>query len=125
MGTNYYWHVDTCPTCHRPKDKFHIGKSSGGWTFSFQALKDFESPDGKEIRSVKDWKRAMRKTKGVIVDEYGQATTTRKFWALVRQKKAKAGALIHATYVRQNDSYSLDRVWLDEEGNSFSEGEFT
>ena len=125
MGTNYYWHVDTCKTCGHSKGKYHIGKSSGGWTFSFQALSDFDSPDKKPIRSVKDWKRAMRSTDGEIVDEYGQKMSTKEFWEMVRRKKKQPGARVHATYVHNERSYFAAYCWLDDEGNSFSEGHFS
>lgn len=34
MGTNYYLHINACPTCQRGDGVVHIGKSSGGWCFS-------------------------------------------------------------------------------------------
>jgi hypothetical protein len=46
MGTNYYLLTNYCEHCKRG-DKEHLGKSSGGWTFSF--VGSFE------IRTKKDW----------------------------------------------------------------------
>jgi hypothetical protein len=35
MGTNYYLHSPSCPTCGKPHvEREHIGKSSGGWCFA-------------------------------------------------------------------------------------------
>lgn len=126
MGTNYYWHKNTCPTCGHSKEVFHIGKSSGGWTFSFQALRDYESPNKQPVLSVKDWKKVMR-SKGSIYDEYGALVSRKEFWALVQRKKEHPGAQVHATYVKKDypGTRFAEESWLDEEGNSFSLGEFS
>lgn len=126
MGTNYYWQIDTCPTCGHPAKKYHIGKSSAGWTFSFHALDATESPDGNPVRSVKDWKKLMRKP-GMIVDEYGEAYLKKEFWKMVAAKKKVAGALTHAVEADKLGWYknSWESPWLDDEGNSFNSGEFS
>lgn len=126
MGTNYYWQVNTCPSCGHPEKKYHIGKSSWGWTFTFHALSEYESPTGKPVRSVKDWKNLMRKP-GMITDEYGEAYLKKEFWKMVADKKKVSGALNHTTEAGNHDWYknSPDSTWLDEDGNSFTSGEFS
>jgi hypothetical protein len=37
MGMNYYVYINTCPTCGRPAETIHLGKSSAGWRFTIQA----------------------------------------------------------------------------------------
>lgn len=126
MGTNYYWQEETCPTCGHSQKRYHIGKSSGGWTFSFHALDEYESPTNKPVRSVKDWK-ALMKRKGLILDEYGEITGEKEFWKMVTAKRKVPGAKSHATEAVKHGWYinSSDKTWLDKEGHSFSSGHFS
>lgn len=36
MGTNYYVAKNKCDCCKRYDKEYHIGKSSWGWSFTFQ-----------------------------------------------------------------------------------------
>lgn len=40
MGTNYYVAESRgiCPSCKRPHERYHIGKSSAGWVFSLHVI---------------------------------------------------------------------------------------
>jgi len=108
MGTNYYHHTNICEHCGR-LDTIHIGKSSFGWTFSFHATDN--------IRSWKNWQEALQQ--GKIVDEYDREVSLDDFIKLVEDKQKILGALNHA--LNYPDIYSF----IDEEGYSFSEGEFS
>lgn len=118
MGTNYYHRTKLCPCCGR-YDERHIGKSSAGWTFSFQAVR---LPDGTEIVSWQDWQRELEKD-GVIFDEYGREVPLDEFKAWVEQKKS--GPNNHTLYCRVHHPSSNKYNFLDEEGNSFSWAEFS
>ena len=125
MGTNYYHRTNICTTCHR-FDSVHIGKSSAGWTFSFHGERD-QNPDYNElggvVASLDDWKRRIEELDGMIYDEYGEAITVEKFLALVESKRDSK--LNHKTYCDELHPSFAGRNWLDGEGHSFSEGEFS
>jgi hypothetical protein len=123
MGTNYYWHVKPCPTCSHPENKYHIGKSSGGWSFSFQALEAYESPNGRPIVSAQNWREVFAETEGVIVDEYGDKHSQTEFWELVKHKKDGKN---HCEEMKKDTRWAgLDESWCDNEGNSFTKGYFS
>lgn len=109
MGTNYELRRNICPTCSHSRDTLHIGKSSWGWTFTFQGHED------PPIRSAEDWRREMYKG-GEIFDEYGEHITEPAFWRLVESKKKEKN-----NHAKQYPEGS----WLDAEGNSFSSGYFS
>lgn len=81
MGTNYYIKTGrkikrTCPTCnhtHLEEEKYHIGKSSWGRYFTLHVDREHHLTD------LKTWlaflKKALRKPKSGIFDEYGEAVT--------------------------------------------------
>ena len=105
MGTNYYHRTNTCPRCGR-YDEQHIGKSSGGWSFSFQGTDS--------IRSYSDWLQILEGN-GKIFTEYGEEVTLEDFKELVNYK---SGGKNHAKLYP-------DDSWLDNEGHSFSSYEFS
>ena len=109
MGTNYYHHINICEHCNR-SDIIHIGKSSFGWTFSFHATDN--------IRSWQDWQEALQD--GKIFDEYDREVSLEDFIKLVEEKQKIPGALNHAL-----QKYDYDRDFVDNEGYSFSEGDFS
>lgn len=124
MGTNFYHEVELCDKCHNA-DRIHIGKSSGGWTFSFQATET--------IRSYADWLKVLDGG-GRIVDEYGSEYTLDEFKKLVEAKRlplADGPPLNHAREFTMSPlqklygGYRDGRDFLDPEGNSFSEGDFS
>ncbi len=113
MSTNYYVKSDTCECCGHTPDQAHIGKSSAGWTFTFQAYRG--------LTSWKDWKRHLEDQ--TIVDEYDREVTLEEFKALVESKKsAKYNHTIEC--LRQYPEMRED-LYLDSEGHSFSWREFS
>ncbi|MEL6493567.1 MAG: hypothetical protein AAFQ41_00405 [Cyanobacteria bacterium J06623_7] len=129
MGTNYYLRFNTCPNCDRANE-LHIGKSSGGWRFSFRGYIDsFDVeeliPDKLPIKNIQDWRRVIDREDCRIFDEYETEHTKESFYSLITQK---SGLQSHAAYVHQNaikyPEY-LDDNWHDDWGNSFTSTEFS
>jgi hypothetical protein len=106
MGTNYYLRTNECEHCGR-FDELHIGKSSAGWTFSFQALPG--------IQSWQDWALKIQEG-GRIFNEYEGKIDFTDFEKLVHSKRQE----LH-NHAREYP----DGSFLDDEGNSFSTNEFS
>lgn len=75
MGTNYYLikpEGKPCEHCGRfdEEQRWHIGKSSGGWCFGLHILEDYESPNAKRIDSLDEWKELLTDKRFMIQDEY-------------------------------------------------------
>jgi hypothetical protein len=122
MGTNFYW-IDRdqtyCGHCERGGEEIHIGKSSGGWSFSFHAVPSMG------LTSAKAWREYMETSKdhGHIRDEYRDKVATEEFWRIV---EAKRDGKKHAEYVKSGGPWGRDDgSYLDEEGNSLSPGVFS
>lgn len=124
MGTNFYHEVELCDKCHNT-DRMHIGKSSAGWTFSFQALEG--------IRSYADWLKVLDGG-GRIVDEYGSVYSLEEFKKLVAAKRLPlsdgpprnhAEEFSMSRMHKQYGGYPDGRDFLDPEGHSFSVGDFS
>lgn len=108
MGTNFYARIGVCKHCLAPKQEVHIGKSSIGWTFGFQSTD--------EIRSYKAWLKQLKKSNVEIYDEYGKRWCINDFKELVENKRTEKNK--HAVMYP-------DGCFLDREGNSFHEGDFS
>jgi len=125
MGTNYYHRTNLCPVCGR-YDEHHIGKSSGGWTFSFHGEREPDAeinPLGCVVASFADWKKRLQY--GAIFDEYEERIPFADFVALVTSKRDSPEN--RTGYVwKHHVGTSISRgSWHDPEGHSFSEGEFS
>ena len=127
MSTNYYWRYNICECCKR-YDEVHIGRSSGGWSFSFHALESYSKVG--EIKSYKAWLDFFKKQKGKgkMYDEYGRWVSMKKFKELVESKRDEK--LNHTTYCLQSSdhatrAHAYENCFLDNEGHSFSCGEFS
>lgn len=108
MGTNYYMRIDPCKYCGSSNDILHIGKLSGGWTFSFQAHDN--------IKSFKELIKFINSHNAEIYDEYEKKISLNNFKELVKSSKNE----------KHNHTKEYpEGSFLDEEGNSFSEGEFS
>ena len=88
MGTNYYA-VRNRPTIEEP---IHIGKSSLGWKFLFQAQNNnWNNPPviWNTYEQVCDWlkKYTVETAEYVIIDEYDKTITYDKFLELVKNKQ--------------------------------------
>lgn len=99
MGTNYYLHCPTCPTCGRKSDPVHIGKQSAGWPFIFRAYFDWGdesycTPDPLQgsINSWEMWQAnlefiADHPKFGVIRNEYGATIDPTEFVQMVLRSR--------------------------------------
>jgi hypothetical protein len=127
MGTNYYHErgsVEThrCPRCGdrcercEGETRTHIGKSSAGWTFSFHATET--------IRSYRDW-LAVLESGGRIVNEYGEEVSLDEFKARVEGKRSSPNSHAKEALRGAWGSHYASTQFLDPEGHSFNEGEFS
>lgn len=90
MGTNYYA-VRNRPTTQEP---IHIGKSSWGWKFLFQAHNDtWEEPPvvWNTYEQVTDWlkKYTVDTQEFVIIDEYDRIVSFDDFVNIVEGKQSE------------------------------------
>ncbi len=116
MGTNYFHRTNICEKCGR-HDERHIGKSSMGWVFTFQAYGNNDIEDNEPvIMSYKDWLKALE-AGGKIFDEYGEETSLDDFKAMVERKRDSP----HNQALEYPDRFNF----VDDEGNSFSLGYFS
>lgn len=79
MGTNYYLHRNTCPTCGHSDEPIHIGKSSGGWCFSLHVIPE----DG--INTLNDWYKEISKD-GIVKNEYDEIVTIDELRDIVQNR---------------------------------------
>lgn len=112
MGTNYYTVSNYCECCKR-HDREHIGKSSAGWSFSFQGTD--------EIRDFDTW-LANVKSAAWIVDEYGTRVTLDELLTMIDNER---GGKRQGDYDKESPYGSFSQSWLDQYGNSFSGGDWS
>ena len=126
MGTNYYVAKNLCECCNRYDEEYHIGKSSYGWTFSFQGYR------AERLVSWRAWKEFLKDK--VIVDEYGERTNYDWFVDYIEGNKSPG-------YVREDGHKNLqhneqgridkrpwfnpENDWDDEDGYAFCAREFS
>lgn len=83
MGTNYYVHTpacaDACEHCSA-SEQLHLGKSSGGWRFLFQADEDWPREQAYSL-----W--LERAKLGEIRDEYDRPITLDELLKFVAVKQ--------------------------------------
>lgn len=114
MGTNYYIRP-TNTACHHYDHWIHLGKSSMGLRFTFQAyprgahLPFTETPTWPVVDYV-SWLRLF--DLGEIYDEYGDRVNKPYLRDLVERKR-------NQQYILTGDDY------LDEGGHHFIRGEFS
>lgn len=102
----------------------HVGKSSGGWTFSFRGYRN--AWDEPRISTYAEWRvfLADAVAKGhELRDEYGEAVTLEDFESLVESKRD--ARLNHTLYCREHHPDYARECWLDPDGHSFSSDEFS
>lgn len=107
MGTNYYARTVDCAHCGSVKE-VHLGKSSGGWTFTFQYN------DGEFYKTVAEMKKWLVGKQ--IYNEYGEKVSQKKFWDLVKLKQEKE-KLSHSRDTDDHQAMTID-------GYSFINSEF-
>jgi hypothetical protein len=106
MSTNYYAKTNACNHCNRV-DYVHLGKTSWGWAFSFQG--------SDTVRNFDDWCNLVRSA-DLIEDEYQSPLIADEMIQLARDwQKGKQ----HATF------YPNPENWLDENGYSFTDNDFS
>ena len=99
----------------------HIGKSSIGWTFTFQDTPYYHSYQ--ELLSFYE----NNKDKIKIIDEYNRTIPITKFKKMVDIKSREVTN--HTNYIMDSYSKTIPNLRLqcysDEEGNSFSKNNFS
>lgn len=121
MGTNYYVVPDVCPHCGRGDKWLHIGKKSCGWEFSFQQHSE------PKLESKKEWEEYTKDK--VIKNEYGELVDYGDFWEMVDESR-DTPQLNHTTFCHKKakEDYlyrsTLESCYLDEDGWSFTKGDF-
>jgi hypothetical protein len=116
VGTNYYVHTPACAkACEHCSagERFHLGKSSAGWRFGFQA-----EPEWPREQAYSLW--LERAKTGEIRDEYGEPLTLDELLALA---KAKQDGQSHVTYVSPTWGRSDADFYC--EGYDFCDREFS
>ena len=114
MGTNYYLYGDICKCCGKADTIYHIGKSSAGWQFLFQAY-EFEEGRQPEIKTIEDWKVLLFNEHYEIWDEYDGVWDVNDFWNLIQNKQNNEN---NKSYV---EWHGIDgEEWLDAQGYNFS-----
>lgn len=117
MGTNYYIdHKQPCPTCDRDHVcQLHLGKSSYGWTFTFQ----FNGGDYYKTRAeMEAWTRKLVADGAKIRNEYDEEVTPDEFWQMV-DRKAKESAN------RTHGKEYADHTHVGADGTYFEDGYFS
>jgi hypothetical protein len=130
MGTNYYLHRHVCDKCGRSDEPIHIGKRSGGWTFSFRGYRNAWEADqlGRTLTREQDWRDFLESetAKGSgIQNEYGEAISLDYFWSMVNDYRSNQNN--HTTWCLANGyrDHAERNCWLDDKGNSFSDADFS
>lgn len=123
MGTNHYVRKNHCECCNRYDREYHIGKSSWGWAYTFQAY------PWNKLDSWKNWKEFLKNE--VIIDEYGDVIDYDEFVSMVEGFKAPGfvrddGHINKSHYDECVATGSrMDRDWVDDAGYSFTTAEFS
>lgn len=144
MGTNYYWESDPCGTCGHVAEQRHICKSHV--TFYSGVVDDDDPPW--EQRIVRDswqaWRTWLEQAGGRIVDEYGTVVPLAEFIASVERSDPEHRRYQHDWLATHPDAYgivvdyppdpvlarhprggTIRRYWLDPDGFSFTDSEFS
>jgi hypothetical protein len=125
MGTNYYVAKNLCDCCKRYDEEYHIGKSSGGWAFTFQGYKY----DG--LVSWKYYKEFLQDK--IIMNEYGERIDYDWFVHFIETVKSPSYVNpdngnknhLHNDAARKSGYFNPEHDWVDEDGYSFSDREFS
>jgi hypothetical protein len=118
MGTNYYVRTPGCDNAcdHCAESRLiHLGKTSGGWRFSFQA-----DPTWPRDRAFTEWQRLAGS--GPIEDEYGLTVTLPELLDLIDQKR---GGRSHLAPQPDLGVYRPSDGWFTNDGHEFGTRDFT
>jgi len=82
MGTNYYLEEELpCPTCARPFERLHIGKSSAGWCFALHEIPE------RGLTTLDAWMALW--AQGRIFDEYGEEIEPDRMRSIVTERSGR------------------------------------
>lgn len=131
MGTNYYVAKNKCECCNRYDEEFHIGKSSGGWAFTFQGYK-YDGLVSWKLYKEFLWQAIYTRGK-YIVDEYGEFIDYDDFVTMVETVKSPNYVNeyngiknhLHNDAGRKQGYFNPEYDWDDEDGYSFCSREFS
>jgi hypothetical protein len=129
MGCNYYLRQRVADGDRDVLEKYrvelpslHIGKSSAGWSFTFQALENYQTSeqfDSRYVRCYRDWLYYLEKADVYeIFDEYGGIVEFDQFKKLVESKRSESN---HSAQMFSSDENS----YRDVEGYSFMKADFS
>lgn len=115
MGTNYFLKQKKCNQCGKIEEGTHIGKSSAGWKFNFQANKfSFY----KNIEELKIWLKGKS-----IYNEYGEFIPKKKFWDMVEAKQKYPNISMYK-YIKENPDYDNGSNYLIDD-YEFTDADFS
>lgn len=103
MGTNYYWHRDSCAHCGRSDEPVHIGKSSGGWCFGLHVAEPGSVVTVGSVELPHDlngWRILFDMPGSKIVNEYGEEITAERMLVEITERG------------RPPDAQGFDAEWL-------------
>ena len=131
MGTNYYVAKNKCDCCNRYDEEFHIGKSSGGWAFTFRGYK-YDGLVSWKLYKEYLWQAIYTHGK-YIVDEYGEFIDYDDFVTMVETYKSPnyinphngIKNHLHNDAARKQGYFNPEYDWDDEDGYSFGTREFS
>lgn len=86
MGTNYYLHLNNCPTCHKSENILHIGKSSAGWVFALHVGTPDSTEYPKVPENLESWENLFRSPEHAILDEYGTLISPEELSKIIRER---------------------------------------
>ena len=81
MGTNYYA-IKKC-TCCGNEDSYHIGKSSGGWTFSLHV------EPNEDINDLQDVLKIIEDPERIVKDEYDRVLSKSEMLDTIKNRKCE------------------------------------
>ena len=79
MGINYHIQFEACKHCGLSRPEYHIGKSSGGWTFSLHVDPDNGIHDLDDVISLCKL--------GKIVDEYEDVLSIEQLLGIIKNRE--------------------------------------
>lgn len=122
MSTNYY--LVEPGTVYSPDESIHIGKTAGDMVM----LQSCEDRMDSRVTSWAQWKAAIRAI-GEVWNEYGVPMDAETFIGWI-EDASEAGRRRQYDWVQEHaetDPYTAsirDTYWLDEDGFTFTSGEF-
>jgi hypothetical protein len=122
MGTNYYHRYNSCEHCGR-HDERHICKS----LVMFRGYRSSEWDDPPSEDLIVDWRtwKTVLRADGEVWDEYGRHVPTEQFIADVEDTDKAARRRQYDFMMRHPGYGSSYTDWLDPDGFSFCDGEFS